>query len=386
VSFFDARAKDRLRAPHPWKSVDRSLVSRALEPFWSAVAERMPLWLAPNAITLSGFAFVVAAFVAMMTFCPRFAGAPPPGMYALAILGLFAFQTLDAVDGKQARRTGTSSALGNWLDHVCDVVAVQLAMATVACSLELGTSGLTLFLMGSVVFNNFVIHWETKHTGTLYMGNGTSIYEAQLTLMVVHAVTMVLGPKVWAVPLSDVAPLGWLPYAEAPLRAWIVVLGVGLIGGVGIVQSVVRVTRHGAGAAALAELGAPALSVGAGALATWAVARAGGGAAAIVALTFATSLLGLRLIGRMILEHAADLRARLFDAALLPMAASAAYLALVAAGVLPSLVSADTLAWANLAFAAGASGHLLIGATLEMSRVLGIPVLTLPRAAEPARS
>lgn len=31
-------------------------------------------------------------------------------------------QTLDAIDGKQARRTNTSSSLGTLFDHGCDII------------------------------------------------------------------------------------------------------------------------------------------------------------------------------------------------------------------------------------------------------------------------
>lgn len=43
--------------------------------------------------------------------------------YVQAALGLFIYQTLDATDGKQARRTGTSSPLGELFDHGCDALA-----------------------------------------------------------------------------------------------------------------------------------------------------------------------------------------------------------------------------------------------------------------------
>ena len=33
---------------------------------------------------------------------------------------MFLYQTLDAIDGKQARRTGSSNALGELFDHGCD--------------------------------------------------------------------------------------------------------------------------------------------------------------------------------------------------------------------------------------------------------------------------
>jgi phosphatidylglycerophosphate synthase len=44
-------------------------------------------------------------------------------MYFLTALGLFVYQSLDAIDGKQARRTGTSSPLGELFDHGCDSVS-----------------------------------------------------------------------------------------------------------------------------------------------------------------------------------------------------------------------------------------------------------------------
>jgi len=332
------------------------LISRALEPFWCRVAAAMPPRLSPNAITLSGLLLVALAFAAMMAACPELRGRAPAGVYLGAIVALFAFQTLDAVDGKQARRTKTSSALGSWLDHVCDVVAVQLAMATAAASLELGTGGLALFLMGSVIFNNYVIHWETKHTGTLFMGNGTSIYEAQLTLMVAHGVTLAFGQRIW-----HAAAFGFT-VAEAT-----VVIGVGAIGGVGILGSLWRVAKLGGLGARLYDLVPVTVLCVAAAVAHVSMSEGR------LPLTFAASLLGLRLIGHVILEHLADLPPRRLDPTLLPLVASAVG---VASGLLPWHA---VVGYANLAFAALVSGRFLVGATLEMARVIGIPILRLPQ-------
>ena len=41
----------------------------------------------------------------------------PAWAYATFALGLFFYQTLDAIDGKQARRTKTASPLGELFDH-----------------------------------------------------------------------------------------------------------------------------------------------------------------------------------------------------------------------------------------------------------------------------
>lgn len=44
----------------------------------------------------------------------------PSWAYLQAALGLFLYQTLDATDGKQARRTNSASPLGELFDHGCD--------------------------------------------------------------------------------------------------------------------------------------------------------------------------------------------------------------------------------------------------------------------------
>lgn len=46
--------------------------------------------------------------------------------------GLWAYSSLDAIDGKQARRTGTSGPLGEFFDHGCD--AVNLVLTTFLCA------------------------------------------------------------------------------------------------------------------------------------------------------------------------------------------------------------------------------------------------------------
>lgn len=44
----------------------------------------------------------------------------PLWAYLLCAVGLFVYQSLDAIDGKQARRTNNSSPLGELFDHGCD--------------------------------------------------------------------------------------------------------------------------------------------------------------------------------------------------------------------------------------------------------------------------
>lgn len=53
-------------------------------------------------ITLTGFAFVVLNFITIMWYNPNLDTDCPPWVYASCAVGMFLYQTFDAVDGMQA--------------------------------------------------------------------------------------------------------------------------------------------------------------------------------------------------------------------------------------------------------------------------------------------
>lgn len=65
--------------------------------------------------------------------------APPPRWSCLlCALGLFVYQSLDSIDGKQARRTNTSSPLGELFDHGCDSISTVFVALSACISCQLG--------------------------------------------------------------------------------------------------------------------------------------------------------------------------------------------------------------------------------------------------------
>lgn len=67
-------------------------------------------------------------------------------------LGIIFYQTLDAIDGKQARRTGSSSPLGELFDHGCDAVSTIFVTLAVLTSLQVGRLSQHLFGMWPGIF------------------------------------------------------------------------------------------------------------------------------------------------------------------------------------------------------------------------------------------
>jgi phosphatidylglycerophosphate synthase len=63
---------------------------------------------------------------------------PPRWTCGLCALGLFIYQSLDAIDGKQARRTNSSSPLGELFDHGCDSISTVFVALSACISVQLG--------------------------------------------------------------------------------------------------------------------------------------------------------------------------------------------------------------------------------------------------------
>lgn len=77
----------------------------------------MPMGIAPNLITVSGLVIVTFGLGAMVWEDPTMTQQVSTWIYIYLAAAIFIYQTLDNLDGKQARRTGSSSVLGELFDH-----------------------------------------------------------------------------------------------------------------------------------------------------------------------------------------------------------------------------------------------------------------------------
>ena len=68
-------------------------------------------------ITFVGLCLIIMSHTMLAWFDPDLTGNAPSWVFALQGICLFVYSTLDNMDGKQARRTGSSSSLGLLFDH-----------------------------------------------------------------------------------------------------------------------------------------------------------------------------------------------------------------------------------------------------------------------------
>lgn len=144
----------------------QSPLDRALQPAWDSLVQLLPRWMAPNCVTLLGFAPMLLSYGFMCASCPDLRQPVPPWLFVFfAVASLFYF-VMDQLDGKQARRTGSSSPLGHMFDHGVDTAAVVPYHAFIIYgALGMGPSPMSVFTQVGVQTSFFLAQWQERYTG-----------------------------------------------------------------------------------------------------------------------------------------------------------------------------------------------------------------------------
>jgi len=189
---------------YKYSSVDKSLVTKyILNPYWCWLVEKVPVWVAPNLITLTGFMFMVFSICLLTIFGPNWEEVPR-WIYVSWGINLFIYQSLDAIDGKQARRTGSSGPLGELFDHGCDAINTTLAFLCVLSALGVGDSFTCVVTVLAALSNFYVSSWETYHTHTLFLSYISGPVEGILSGCMLLIATGFVGPKFWSNTINQV--------------------------------------------------------------------------------------------------------------------------------------------------------------------------------------
>nr|XP_009910582.1 PREDICTED: cholinephosphotransferase 1-like [Haliaeetus albicilla] len=117
--------------------------------------------------------------------------------YILGALGLFIYQSLDAIDGKQARRTNSSSPLGELFDHGCDSISTVFVVLGSCIAIRLGTNPDWLFFCCFVgLFMFYSAHWQTYVSGILRFGK-VDVTEVQIAITMLLLISAYGGTAIW---------------------------------------------------------------------------------------------------------------------------------------------------------------------------------------------
>jgi len=187
------------------------LSNYVMHPFWNNVVKLFPRWIAPNLLTLTGFMFLVSQTLLLHIVDPSISlggakDAIPRWVWFYSAFAHFMAHTLDGIDGKQARRTGSSSPLGEMFDHGLDSWSTSLFvinMYSVFGKAEDG--GLTpteqYVLLWLLCLNFLCSHWEKYNTGIMYLPWAYDF--SQVTIFVCYIVTGMYGTTIWGAKMES---------------------------------------------------------------------------------------------------------------------------------------------------------------------------------------
>ncbi|XP_042239799.1 cholinephosphotransferase 1-like isoform X5 [Homarus americanus] len=186
---------------HKYSCTSSSLMDPMMQKWWCWLVDQCSRTLAPNLITITGLLINIVTSLLLVYYSPDAKQEVPRWACFLCALGLFTYQSLDAIDGKQARRTGTSSPLGELFDHGCDSLSTVFVSIGVCCSVRLGTHPYWMFfqcMMAVTLF--YCAHWQTYVSGTLRFGF-IDVTEAQFGVMAIHIISVIFGSSFWSLKL-----------------------------------------------------------------------------------------------------------------------------------------------------------------------------------------
>mmetsp|Transcript_23495 Transcript_23495/g.55652 ORF Transcript_23495/g.55652 Transcript_23495/m.55652 type:complete len:454 (-) Transcript_23495:97-1458(-) len=219
-------------ANHKYKPGTYTALDNLLNPVWTGLTELLPMWLAPNMVTLLGAIHSGISFGVIWYYAPNFDESPPDWVFLLAGYCSIAYYTLDCMDGKQARRTGQSSPLGQLFDHGFDCLCLLSVNSNIYAFLMVGGTRWLLALMASAFFPFFMAQWEEYYTGSLphSMGN-FGVTEVNYGLAMLFILNSFIDREAfWTSLVNDVLPAaitGFMPNAvlemelrHAALLAW----------------------------------------------------------------------------------------------------------------------------------------------------------------------
>ena len=167
-----------------------------------------PKSVAPNVITFTGLLFMICAYCIMwyhapLLFAPTDNDAHddilPRYVFLCNAVAILLYQTLDNMDGKQARRISASSPLGLFFDHGCDAINSVFGSANWIIALGLSTNDSIhafVMLMGPYALFYFST-WEEYYTGELIMPIVNGPNEGLFGAVAVSLISYYYGPSYW---------------------------------------------------------------------------------------------------------------------------------------------------------------------------------------------
>ena len=167
----------------------------------------VPTWVSPHLLTMVGSAAILPGVIGVAVYSADGCNTQIGLWLTLTGLGGIVWDILDNLDGKQARRTGTSSILGDFLDHTLDYITLAGMLYVFATGICMGCDQFSMiFFMLGLVAHECVVWttwWGRRFSGILFLG-AVGQTEAVILFGVGLLQTAYAGGEWWLTPALDI--------------------------------------------------------------------------------------------------------------------------------------------------------------------------------------
>ncbi len=205
---------------YQYKCVNKSVVDRyVLRHWWPLAIKAIPARMPSNLVSMVGN---LGSYFAFLILCGAIFGPVPlagrahPWIFGLVAFGLFFYQTFDALDGIQARRTGAAGPLGEFVDHWFDSFNVFLLPLGIALAFPVVNASFVAICCILFAAADWLMLRSIRNTAVLVF-DAVSTEEGQVLAQLFYLSIWILGYDFWALPGALGFPPIWLGYAAIAL-------------------------------------------------------------------------------------------------------------------------------------------------------------------------
>jgi phosphatidylglycerophosphate synthase len=207
--------------PYEYRCTDRSVLIGPFRKYWAGAFMLTVPWRLPaNFVTLLASAFMWVLLACLIANAPL----DPAWRGLLFAALLHCYVVYDHIDGMQAKRSRTSSALGEYLDHSLDVYHGAIAVLAIFGLVGFGDRLAVLLLLGCSHLAFAATMVEEKERGELYFGPIGSLEGVLLFIAFCLSWAVPAARGWWLAPLAGDWPAYYLLIVGGALGSLVAVV------------------------------------------------------------------------------------------------------------------------------------------------------------------
>lgn len=217
-----------------YQGLNHSLIDHLLKFWWQLAIKAIPARASANAVSMIGNLGSWTT-VLILVFFGASHGPHRPWIFGVATLGIVFYHTMDCLDGIQARRSGSSGPLGEFIDHWFDSFNIFFFPLGMAAAFPVIPPWLAVAMVMVALVADWVSLREVTDTNVLYFPPLSS-EEAITGYWIFNLLVWVTGYAFWARPLPviGVAPvvinayIGLIGLSVTIITVWVRLRGIGI--------------------------------------------------------------------------------------------------------------------------------------------------------------